>query len=115
MQKKRGYSTKARRKSVATFTNKLNFKWKGNGSKNKLSSTGDTRWGSHHKTIVHLLSMWSPILEVLEDIHDDNVDKKQRGTVMSLVNKMESYELVFISHLINVILGLTSELSYFLQ
>ena len=34
---------------------------------------------------------------------------------MGLVDKMKSYEFVFIAHLMNVILGLTSKLSYFLQ
>ena len=41
-----------------------------------LARPRDTRWGSHHKNIVRLLSMWSLVLKVLRDIYDDGVDKK---------------------------------------
>jgi hypothetical protein len=36
-----------------------------------LSRPGDTRWGSHFKTILHILDMYPTILEVLVRIGKD--------------------------------------------
>lgn len=76
---------------------------------------GDTRWGSHHKTIIRLLSMWSTVVEVLMNIYDDGSERKSRGKVVGLIDKMESYEFVFIAHFIKLVLGLIDSLSQFLQ
>ena len=59
--------------------------------------------------------MWSAVLEVLTNIYNDGVFKKQRAQVLGLSDKMGSYEFVFIAHLMKEILGLTAELSFFLQ
>src|SRR5438105_3997712 len=32
-----------------------------------LARPGDTRWGTHHKTLARLQLMWSSVLEVLEN------------------------------------------------
>ncbi|KAL6553068.1 hypothetical protein OROGR_006910 [Orobanche gracilis] len=80
-----------------------------------LARPGATRWGSHYKTIVRLLAMWSSVLEVLQNIYENGHESKSKGIVVGLIDKMETFEFVFIAHLMKVVLGLTSSLSQFLQ
>ena len=42
-----------------------------------LARAGDTRWGSHHKTLCRLEHMRNAILEVLENIAEDGVGEKR--------------------------------------
>ncbi|CAH9056152.1 unnamed protein product [Cuscuta europaea] len=63
-----------------------------------LAQPGATRWGSHYTTILRLLLLWSPTLEVLGKIYDDGADFKSRGLAGSLIEKMESYYFVFVAH-----------------
>ena len=80
-----------------------------------LTRPGTTRWGSHYTTIVRLLSMWSSTIHVLENIYDDGTEEKIRCRAVSLVDKMENYEFVFIAHLMKLVLGLTNGLSQFMK
>ncbi|CAH9053650.1 unnamed protein product [Cuscuta epithymum] len=88
---------------------------RGLNQESSLARPGATRWGSHHTTIIRILSMWSPTIQVLDNIFDDGTDLKSRGSASSLVDKMESYQFVFIAQLMKKILGLTNILSHFLQ
>ena len=36
-----------------------------------LKKVGDTRWGSHHGTILSLISMFSSMIDVLEIVEED--------------------------------------------
>ncbi|CAM8908080.1 unnamed protein product [Rhodiola kirilowii] len=88
---------------------------KGLNQETSLTRPGATRWGSHFTTIVCLLSLWPSTIKVLGNIFKDGTDLKTRGVACSLVEKMESYQFVFIAHLMKLVLGLTSVLSQFLQ
>ncbi|CAM8944628.1 unnamed protein product [Rhodiola kirilowii] len=88
---------------------------KGLNQETSLARPGATRWGSHFTTIVRLLSLWPSTIKVLGNIFKDGIDFKTRGVAGSLVEKMESYQFVFIAHLMKLVLGLTSVLSNFLQ
>lgn len=78
-----------------------------------LARLVDTCWGSHYKIYIRILSMWHLVFGALGDISNDGICKKQRGTVMGLVQKMEKYEFVFTGHLMIELLRLTSELLCF--
>ncbi|XP_042444154.1 zinc finger MYM-type protein 1-like [Zingiber officinale] len=80
-----------------------------------LKRPGDTRWGSHYMTIICLMSMWTSVLQVLENVYDDVTNNDNNGIVASLIDKMESYEFVFVMHLMKSLLGITNELSLALQ
>ncbi|XP_074356119.1 uncharacterized protein LOC141695806 [Apium graveolens] len=41
-----------------------------------LARPGETHWGSHYKTIIRILAMWSTLLKVLGDVYNDGVRKK---------------------------------------
>ncbi|KAH7653232.1 Ribonuclease H-like protein [Dioscorea alata] len=62
---------------------------KGKHQVTNLAKAGDTCWGSHFTTLIHLLTMWESVLE--------------------------SFEFVFVLHLMMKVLGITNELSNALQ
>ncbi|CAN6175040.1 unnamed protein product [Urochloa humidicola] len=77
-----------------------------------LARPGDTRWGSHHTTLVRLSQMWDSVIEVLRLVHEDaRVPSQAAG----LIEKMECFQFVFILKLMLRLLGITNELSHLLQ
>lgn len=77
-----------------------------------LARPGDTRWGSHHTTLIRLSQMWDSVIEVLRMIHEDaRVPSQAAG----LIEKMECFQFVFILKLMLRLLGITNELSHLLQ
>ncbi|XP_042411436.1 uncharacterized protein LOC122000972 [Zingiber officinale] len=80
-----------------------------------LKRPGDTRWGSHYVTIIRLMSTWTSVLQVLENVYDDGTNDDNSGIATSLIDKMDSYEFVFVMHLMKSLLGITNELSLALQ
>ncbi|WVZ53683.1 LOW QUALITY PROTEIN: hypothetical protein U9M48_004588 [Paspalum notatum var. saurae] len=77
--------------------------------------SGDTRWGTHHRTLVRLKLMWSSVLEVLENISKDANDGEKRTQASGLIERMETFEFMFILHLMIKVLGKTQDLSQCLQ
>jgi len=90
------------------------FSGRGKNQETNLVRPGDTRWGSRHKTLCRLQHMWKAVLEVLENIAEDGVGEK-RTTASGLLLQMESFEFVFILHLMIQLLGITNDLSQCLQ
>ncbi|XP_044454880.1 uncharacterized protein [Triticum aestivum] len=88
---------------------------KGKNQLTNLARPGDTRWGSHHKTLCRLVQMWKPVLKVLENLHNDADNVAQRTTAAGLIKQMESFEFVLILHLMITLLGKTNNLSQCLQ
>jgi hypothetical protein len=74
-----------------------------------LSRPGDTRWGSHYKTLLRIESMWDSVIEVLEIVHQDERNPSGAG---GFVGKMECFSFVF---MMKMILRITNELSLLLQ
>ncbi|KAL3653714.1 hypothetical protein CASFOL_003395 [Castilleja foliolosa] len=74
----------------------------------------DTRWGTHYTTICRLMDMWVSVLIVLQTIFDDGL-VNARATSHSLIEKMETYDFVFIMILMRKLLGMTNVLSNILQ
>ncbi|KAH7673951.1 Ribonuclease H-like protein [Dioscorea alata] len=88
---------------------------RGKNQESSLARPGDTRWGSHYTTILRLMSMWTSVLEVLQNVHDDGGSNDNRGIVVSLIEKIENYQFVFVMYLMRCLLGITNELSLALQ
>jgi hypothetical protein len=57
-----------------------------------LARPGETRWGSHYKTLLCIESMWDAAIEVLEIVHQDECNPSDAG---GLVEKMECFSFVF--------------------
>ncbi|XP_039130910.1 zinc finger MYM-type protein 1-like [Dioscorea cayenensis subsp. rotundata] len=88
---------------------------RGKNQESSLARPGDTRWGSHYTTILRLISMWTSVLEVLQNVHDDGASNDNRGIAASLIEKMENYQFIFIMYLMSHLLRITNELSLALQ
>ncbi|XP_072147524.1 uncharacterized protein [Setaria viridis] len=91
------------------------FSGRGKNQETSLARPGDTRWGTHHKILARLKIMWSSVLEVLENISEDGTDGEKKTTASGLIQRMESFEFVFILHLRIRVLGMTQDLSQCLQ
>ncbi|XP_042410328.1 zinc finger MYM-type protein 1-like [Zingiber officinale] len=88
---------------------------KGKNQEISLKRPRDTCWGSHYMTIIRLMSTWTSVLQVLENVYDDGTNDDNSGIATSLIDKMESYEFVFVIHLMKSLLRITNELSLALQ
>ncbi|KAH7663595.1 Ribonuclease H-like protein [Dioscorea alata] len=91
------------------------FSGRGQHQEINLARPGDTRWGSHYTTLIRLFTMWESVLEVLENVCNDGNVAEQRGMASGLIQRMESFEFIFILHLMIKVLGLTNDLSNALQ
>ena len=80
-----------------------------------LPRHGDTRWGSHYKTVYNIVVMFSTIHGVLTELGDDTSYKDDWTRIHYVLGAFESFEFVFFAHLMVLILGYTNELSECLQ
>ncbi|XP_021801279.1 zinc finger protein 862-like [Prunus avium] len=80
-----------------------------------LQRAGDTRWGSHLKSITSLVNMFSAICIVLINIIDNGTTYSQRGDADAAYEAMTSYEFVFILHLMKELMEITNDLCQALQ
>ncbi|WVZ49270.1 hypothetical protein U9M48_000642 [Paspalum notatum var. saurae] len=78
-----------------------------------LARPGETRWGSHYKTILHI--MYSTIMEVLVTLGNDPTQRDDWPNIHAMTHCLESFEFAFNAHLMLVILGYTNELCLSLQ
>ncbi|XP_066385371.1 uncharacterized protein [Miscanthus floridulus] len=80
-----------------------------------LPRPGDTRWGSHYKTVCSIITMYEAIHDVLVDLGDDPAYKDDWTKIHFVTGAFENFEFVFFAHLMYIILGYTNELSEYLQ
>ncbi|KAI3813620.1 hypothetical protein L1987_18348 [Smallanthus sonchifolius] len=82
-----------------------------------LSRAGDTRWGSHFKSVCSLINMFDVTRVVLQGIIEDisRSTYAQRTDADTSYSKLQSYEFVFILHLIKEVMGRTDTLCQALQ
>ena len=83
---------------------------KGKNQLTNLARPGDTRWGSHHRTLCRLISMWKPVLKVLENLYNDADNVAQITSAGGLIKHMETFEFVLMLHLMIRLLGKTNDL-----
>ena len=80
-----------------------------------LPRPGETRWGSHYKTVCNIIAMYPSIHEVLVTLGDNPSHKADWTKIHFMVGAFESFEFVAAAHLMYLILGYTNELSECLQ
>ncbi|XP_057746267.1 uncharacterized protein LOC130965525 [Arachis stenosperma] len=80
-----------------------------------LKRAGDTRWDSHYRTMLRLISLFSSVVNVLEYVEEDGNNSEQRAEACHLLNGIQSFEYIFNLYLMKNILGVTNELSQSLQ
>ncbi|KAJ9560721.1 hypothetical protein OSB04_005881 [Centaurea solstitialis] len=80
-----------------------------------LARAGDTRWGSHYKTLLRLVDLFPCVMEVLQYIEDDCENSTSVCQARGLQIYLTSFDFVFYLHLMLRILGVTNSLSQALQ
>ena len=75
-----------------------------------LPRPGDTRWGSHYKTICSIITMYSSIHDVLIELGADIAYKDDWTKIHFVLGAFETFEFVFFVHLMYVILD--TQMSY---
>ena len=88
---------------------------RGLNQESSLARPEDTRWGSHLKTLLRILVMWEAIIDVLEIVKKDSIKPRNNGGALGLIEKIESFDFVFILHLMIQLLSMTDILSQALQ
>ncbi|XP_062206140.1 uncharacterized protein LOC133908020 [Phragmites australis] len=79
-----------------------------------LGRPGDTRWGSHYKTILHIIALYQPIRKTLIKIGED-YNRTEAISAQTMLTSFESFEFVFMLHLMEEIFGYTDDLGNALQ
>jgi pterin-4a-carbinolamine dehydratase len=80
-----------------------------------LACPGDTRWNSHYKSLVNLIILFGSVLEVLDDIKENSDDPKKRGSAITLIDSLTTFDFAFSCCFMKNVLGITNELSQALQ
>ncbi|XP_072147081.1 uncharacterized protein [Setaria viridis] len=79
-----------------------------------LARPGDTRWGSHYRTVMHVMFLYPSIKKVLFRIGNESKGAKANGA-QTMLTVFKSFEFVFLLHLMNEIFGYTNDLCNALQ
>ncbi|KAI3690317.1 hypothetical protein L2E82_48297 [Cichorium intybus] len=88
---------------------------KGLNQELSLIRAGDTRWGSHYKTISSLVSLFPEVLKVLEYVEKEGKNNFSRNQAHGVTLYFETFDFVFYLHFMLRILELTNMLSQALQ
>ncbi|KAI3516753.1 hypothetical protein L1887_15762 [Cichorium endivia] len=80
-----------------------------------LIRAGDTRWGSHYKTMSSLVSLFPEVLNVLEYVAKEGKNGVSRNQAHGVTLYFETFDFVFYLHLMLRILEVTNMLSQALQ
>jgi hypothetical protein len=80
-----------------------------------LGRPADTRWGSHYKTVMHVLSLYPSIRKVLIMVGNDRSFGAECANAQTVLTIFQSYEFVFMAHLMQTVLGFTADLNHALQ
>nr|XP_016480282.1 PREDICTED: uncharacterized protein LOC107801468 [Nicotiana tabacum] len=80
-----------------------------------LQTPGDTRWGSHLKTVHNFIALFSSIIHVLEVVASEDANYLERSMAKSLVNDIRSFKFVHLLHLMLKVLAITNDLNNALQ
>ena len=55
--------------------------------------------------------MWTSVLKVLQNVHEDVASNDNKGIVSSLINNMDNYQFVFVMYLTRHLLHMANGLS----
>ncbi|KAG8385887.1 hypothetical protein BUALT_Bualt03G0091800 [Buddleja alternifolia] len=97
-----------------TSTNELKT-GRGKNQVGTVQRPGDTRWGSHLRSLRSLLGLFDSILLTLSEIINDKTGSSPKATADGAYDLMMSFEFVFILHFVIELLEMTDDLCEILQ
>ncbi|XP_074377806.1 uncharacterized protein LOC141719333 [Apium graveolens] len=80
-----------------------------------LKHPGETRWSSHYNTIISVISLFSPTLEVLEEMKNLPSFVIHKGEISRLIEVMCEFEFAFLLYFMKKVFAITNDLSQALQ
>ncbi|XP_075521536.1 uncharacterized protein LOC142554745 [Primulina tabacum] len=80
-----------------------------------LQRAGATRWSSHYDSVKSLIGMYTATCKVFEVLSDYSPNGRVKAEVRGIYRNMESFEFVFILHLMHKIMRTTDTLCQILQ
>ncbi|XP_070012323.1 uncharacterized protein [Nicotiana sylvestris] len=80
-----------------------------------LQRPGDTRWGSHFKTLRNFISLFLSIVHILGVLANEGSNYQEKALAKSLVEDIRSYQFVCILYLMLKLLAITYDLNMALQ
>ncbi|XP_074293060.1 uncharacterized protein LOC141619964 [Silene latifolia] len=85
---------------------------KGLNQEHGIKRPGDTRWGSHYRSLVNLQESF---IDVLDFIYNDVTNPSQKKNACGLMAFLRSFDFIFILHFMVDVLGITNRLSVAFQ
>ncbi|XP_050878884.1 uncharacterized protein LOC127082700 [Lathyrus oleraceus] len=80
-----------------------------------IKKAEETRWSSHYRTLLNIVSLFSSMINVLQMVEEDGTNLDKKCETPMLMNYMQSFEFIFILHLMKMVLEITHDLSQALQ
>ncbi|XP_009624742.2 uncharacterized protein [Nicotiana tomentosiformis] len=80
-----------------------------------LQRPGDTRWGSHFKTLDNFIVIFSSIIRVLEVIEHGGSTSNEINQAKYLLSEIITFKFIFMLHLMLKVLAISNELNKILQ
>ncbi|KAH0712118.1 hypothetical protein KY289_008077 [Solanum tuberosum] len=89
----------------------------GRGSNQELGlvKAGDTRWGSHYKSFGNFISSFDSIVDVLDTLVENASTLEERASASRFLRSCQTFETIFLLHLMTDVLGITNDLNVSLQ
>ncbi|CAM8906239.1 unnamed protein product [Rhodiola kirilowii] len=87
---------------------------RGLNQESSIARAGDTRWGSHFRTLTSLMTLFGAVVGVLEEVENDTSTEKS-GEAKYLLDVLQSFDFIFMLYLMVEILGITNGLNVALQ
>jgi hypothetical protein len=80
-----------------------------------LKRPDETRWSSHYGAAISFITMFSFVINMVEDIVEVGLNSEQRVDANILIQSLQTFDFAFNLHLMRNVLGITNELSQALQ
>jgi hypothetical protein len=89
----------------------------GRGLNQKLSlrRAGDTRWGSHVGSFLHLIQLYPAVISMIGAVMEDGTTSEQPAKARVLLQLLDTSKFAFCLHFMKTILEITNDLSQALQ
>ncbi|XP_038701814.1 zinc finger MYM-type protein 1-like [Tripterygium wilfordii] len=91
------------------------FSGQGLNQETNLQRSCDTHWGSHYNTLLSLIIMFAPVIDVLEFIGSDALITSHQTEAQDITDRLLSFGFIFSFFLMKKVLAITNELSHALQ
>ncbi|XP_047251475.1 uncharacterized protein LOC107879189 [Capsicum annuum] len=80
-----------------------------------LIKVSDTHWGSHYKSFGNLISNFASIIDVLDSLVENASTSEEKASASGFLRSCQTFETVFLLHLMTDVLGITNDLNISLQ